>query len=198
MASRSGVRKSAKLHSILIATSQLMLEHGYAAVTFRGVATRAAVAPGLVQYYFSSIDELFAAVLRDATDRIIAELEQAARSEQPLRAAWTYANDAAGNALLMEFMALANHREALRSVIGEGGERVRTALLESIAPRWASYGLDEQELPPAAALFLMSCIPRMIHLEAGLGTRTGHSETTALVQRFLDRVEPLPRSEAHD
>jgi hypothetical protein len=31
----------------------------------------------------------------------------------------------------------------------------------------------------------------MVMLEESLGTQTGHAETLALVQRFLDHVEPL-------
>lgn len=190
MASGSGSRNSAKLRKILAATEELMLDQGYAAVSFRSVAAAAGVAAGLVQYYFPSLDELFVAVLQTSTERLLGELDQAARSDQPLRGAWTYANNPAGTALLMEFMALSNHREAVRAAIGEGGERVRRALLEVIQPRWEAYGLDENTLSPAAVLFLLSCIPRMAHLEEGLGTYTGHAEAKALVERFLDRVEP--------
>ena len=46
------------------------------------------------------------------------------------------------------------------------------------------------DVAPAALLFLMSAIPRMIHLEETFGTVTGHVEAVALVERFLDRVEP--------
>jgi hypothetical protein len=46
-------------------------------------------------------------------------------------------------------------------------------------------------VPAAAALFLLAWIPRMIFLEETLGTLTGHEETLALVDRFLDDVEPL-------
>lgn len=190
MASGSGARQSAKLQGILAAAEALMLDQGYGAVTFRSVADAAGVAAGLVQYYFPSLDDLFITVLRSATDRLIAGLRDAAQSDQPLRGAWAYANNAAGTALLMEFMALANHREAVRAVIGEGGERVRQALLASVQSRWATYGLDENSLPPAAVLFLLSCIPRMIYLEESLGTVTGHAEAIALVEHFLDRVEP--------
>lgn len=188
--SGSGSRNSAKLQSILAGTEQLMRDQGYGAVTFRSVAAAAGVAAGLVQYYFPSLDDLFVAVLRTSTDRLIADLEAATQSEQPLRGAWAYANDSSGTSLLMEFMALANHREAVRTVIGEGGERVRRALLAAVGPRWQSYGLDADTTPPAAVLFLLSCIPRMVHLEESLGTHTGHTEAVGMVERFLDQVEP--------
>jgi len=91
----------------------------------------------------------------------------------------------------MEFMALANHRKAIAPVIGEGGERVRQAQLAAISSAWERYGLGDT-VPPAALLFVMSSLPRMIRLEASFGTSIGHAETIALVEQFLDSVEPVP------
>jgi len=186
----AGARRTEKLQAILAGTEQLMLEEGYGSVTYRSVAAKAGVAAGLVQYYFPSLDELFAAVLRRATDRVIESLDKATRSKHPLRAVWEYASSRSGTALLMEFMALANHRPAVGTVIGEGGERVRRALVDVVSSRWPAYGLNKDELPPPALVFLLGSIPRMMYFEESLGTFTGHAETLALVERFLDRVEP--------
>ncbi|SPM34760.1 TetR family transcriptional regulator [Mycobacterium rhizamassiliense] len=188
---RAGARRTEKLQAILSATERLILDDGYAAITYRSVATAADVAPGLVQYYFPSVDDLFAAVLRRSTDQVIAELGAATRSDKPLRAVWAYASDRRGSALLLEFLAMANHRPQLRTVIGEGGERVRQALLAAVAARWEADGRDHDGVPAAAALFLLVWIPRMVLLEETLGTLTGHAETLAMVERFLDDVEPL-------
>lgn len=186
----AGARRTEKLQAIVAATEHIMLEQGYGSVTYRSVATKAEVAAGLVQYYFPTLDELFVAVLRRGTDRVIKGLEAAARSKYPLRALWEYANNRRGTALLMEFTALANHRQGVGEVIGEGGERVRRAVVEGVSGRWPTYGLDTDELPPPALVFLLGAIPRMVHLEEELGTFTGHAETVALVERFLNRVEP--------
>jgi len=186
----AGARRTEKLRAILAATEQLMLEQGYGSVTYRSVAAKAGVAAGLVQYYFPLLDDLFVAVLRSGTDRVIEGLKDAARSEHPLRALWEYANNRSGTALLMEFMALANHRPGVGDVIGEGGERVRCAVVAAVSGRWADYGLDEGELAPSALVFLLGAIPRMVHLEEALGTFTGHAETVDLVERFLNRIEP--------
>lgn len=189
-ADRSGSRRTTKRQAILDGTEHIMLTAGYGAVTFRSVATAAGVAPGLVQYYFPSLDELFIAVLRENTDRLITNLTGATDSEQPLRAVWAYANNPSGTALLMQFIALANHLPEIGSVIGEGGERVRQTLLQGLSKKWPEYGLEDSDLTPAGMLFLLSAIPRMMHLEDAIGTVTGHTETLALVERFLDRVEP--------
>jgi AcrR family transcriptional regulator len=190
---RAGARRTHKRDAILAAAERLLLDEGHAAMTFRSIATAAEVVPGLVQYYFPSVDDLLAAVLRQSTDRVIADLGEATRSPHPLRAVWAYANDQRGSALLLEFLALANHRPHLRAVLGEGGERVRQALLATVTTQWESQGNDRHGVPAAAALFLLVWIPRMITLEESLGTQTGHAETLALVHRFLDDVEPLDR-----
>jgi TetR/AcrR family transcriptional regulator, transcriptional repressor for nem operon len=88
-------------------------------------------------------------------------------------------------------MALTNHRKAIAPVLGEGGERVRQAQLEAITRAWDRYGLDEQ-VPPAALLFLLSAVLRMVSLEEAFGTVTGHAETIALVEELLDQLEPRP------
>ena len=191
-----GARKSENLDAIVHSTRELMLEDGYAAVTYRSVAARAGVTAGLVQYYFPSLDDLFIAVLRRRTDEIIEQLTEVTTAEQPLRAVWEYASDKTGTTLLLEFMALANHRKAIAAVIGEGGERVRRAVLEKLSAKWPSYGLSEDDLSPRAVLFLMSCIARMARLEETFGTVTGHAEAFELVERFLDGVEPRTRESA--
>lgn len=187
----AGARRTSKRQSIIDGTEQVMIDEGYGAVTFRSAATAAGVAPGLVQYYFPTLGDLFVAVLRQATDRLIGELSDERPSEHPLRAVWAYASEPAGSALLMQFMALANQQPAVGSVIGEGGERVRRALLDIVSARWAHYGLDPEQHPPAAALFILSAIARMAHFEQALGTTTGHAEAFQIVESFLDRVEPV-------
>jgi AcrR family transcriptional regulator len=187
---RSGSRRSTKRQAILDATGRLMLTEGYGTVTFRSVATGAGVTPGLAQYYFPSLEVLFIAVLGEATDRLVDQLTDAARSERPLRAIWAYASDPSGTALLLQFMALANAIPDIGSVIGEGGERIRQALVHELSARWPGYGLDDDGLTPAAAVFLLSAVPRMMHLEQSLGTATGHADVRAMIEAFLDRVEP--------
>jgi AcrR family transcriptional regulator len=190
---RVGSATSTTRAVIVASTEQLMLEAGYASVTYRSVAARAEVTAGLVQYYFPSLDDLFLAVLRLGTDRIVADVQRMFRRDRPLHAIWRYVSDAAGAALIVEFMALANHRKAIWEELGAGGERVRQAQLDGLAARWAHYGIDERDLPPAGLLFMLTAIGRMARLEEAFGTETGHAEAIALVRRFLDTVEPASR-----
>jgi AcrR family transcriptional regulator len=187
--------ESSKTRAVIVASTEaIMLEEGYAAVTYRSVAARAEVTAGLVQYYFPTLDDLFSAVLRRLTDRIVDDLQVAFQTDHPMRTVWQYASNASGAALLVEFMALANHRKRVWEEIGEGGERVRRAQLEALGDRWDGYGAAVRDLPPAAVLFMLTAIGRMARLEEAFGTRTGHDEAIAIVERFLDEVEPRPSS----
>ena len=175
---------------VIAATEALMMEEGYAAVTYRNVAARAGVNPGNVQYYFPTIDDLFLGLLRERTQGIVDRLNELAETDQPLRAVWEYASDERGSTLMLEFLALANHRKAIRDEIGEGGDRVRQAQLKALKAKWPEYGIDKADFPPPAAVFLISAIPRMLQLERAVGTRTGHDEMLKLVRRYLDQLEP--------
>ncbi|MFC4376249.1 zinc-binding dehydrogenase [Nocardia halotolerans] len=193
-----GARGSRTRAEIICATAELTLEQGYAAVTYRSVASRAGVTASLVQYYFPDMDDLFIAVLIDSTDELVVRLSRVGESAHPLRAVWAYANDPAGTKLLLEFMALANHRKRVGQVIGSGGERVRKALLAAVTPTLRKYGLPEDEFPAAAVVFLMSAVPRMIHFEQMFGASTGHAEMVERIEAFLDRVEPTMRTVSQD
>jgi AcrR family transcriptional regulator len=185
-------RKKDKRHLMLKATERLMLEEGYAAVTYRRVAAKAGVSLSLVQYHFPSLDDLFTSVLRQGVDEVVERLAEMGAADLPLRAVWDFSTRKAGTALLMEFMALAHHRKSIRPVIAEVGEQMRRAEFEAISPKCEQYGLTDAGVSPRALLFLMAAVPRMLHLEEALGIVDGHRETMELVERLLDRVEPLP------
>lgn len=182
---------TSKTRAVIVESAeQLMVDEGHASVTYRSVAGRAGVTAGLVQYYFPTIEDLFGAVLHNGTDRILEEVDRAFQGDQPLHELWAYSSDPTGAALIVEFMAAANHRKEIWDKIGEGGERVRRAWLEALSERWQRYGIPESDLPPAALLFMLTAIGRMARLEEAFGTRTGHDEAIALVERFLDSIEP--------
>lgn len=174
----------------------MMIDQGYAAVSYRALAARAGVASSLVQYYFPTLDDLFLGLLRRNTDALLRRLSDASETDQPLRAVWKYANSRAGAVILLEFMALANHRKAIHTEIGRGGEQIRQAQLQAVVRAWARYGLDEEDITPAALLFMMNAIPRMMLLEKTFGTHTGHADAVQIIERFLDRIEPAPRAAA--
>jgi AcrR family transcriptional regulator len=184
-ARRRGSVTSKTRATILRSAEQIIVEQGYAAVTYRSVATRAEVTFGLVHYYFPSLDDLFIALIQADTERIIERFSRAAAGGRPLHVLWEHASGKPGATLMLEFLALANNRKAIRPVIGVAGDRIRQAQLDAIAAAGRPY-----EFPAAALAFLMTAIPRMIDFEESFGTVTGHAEAITMITRFLDEVEP--------
>jgi AcrR family transcriptional regulator len=175
---------------LLDAAEHLMLEEGYAAVTSRRVAAQAGVTPALVHYYFRTMDDLFLAVYRRRAQQGFERQEQALASRQPLWALWEFSRDPRGTALSMEFVALANHRPAIRAEIAASAQLVRDRELRAFADVLSGYGIDAERLPPVVVAMFMSSVSRFLVIEAEtLGLRTGHDETVAFVEELLRRFE---------
>ena len=62
---------------LLDCVERLMVKKGYAAVTYRAVAAAAGVTPGLLQYHFPSLDDLFMAVIRRRSEQNVERLTKA-------------------------------------------------------------------------------------------------------------------------
>lgn len=184
----AGTRRSAKRRAILRATQAVMLRDGYAAVTFERVATVAGVAKGLVYYYFSTLDELFVAVLRDSMDHFLAQMSVATASGASLRTAWAYASDQTGTALTVEFLALANHRSEVRAAIGECAERARHMLTQVLGANLPDSRVLALTSGSAVA-FMLTCIPRLIAMEELIGADLGHTDALVAGHRFLELAE---------
>ncbi|UGQ11012.1 TetR/AcrR family transcriptional regulator [Yinghuangia sp. ASG 101] len=186
---RVGAGKSKTRATLLDCTERLMLDEGYAAVTYRNVAAKAGVTPGLVQYYFPALDDLFLALIRDRTEVSLSKLAADLRRDHPLRAVWNYANDRASAALIAELMALGNHRKQIQDEIAEGGRKARELALAALAGTSKDYAFREVASPDVL-VFLMTSTPRMIVMEEAAGIATAHAETVDYIERYLDHVEP--------
>ncbi|MFF3373964.1 TetR/AcrR family transcriptional regulator [Streptomyces sp. NPDC002680] len=188
---RMGTESSKTRRQLLDVTERLMLREGYASVGIRRVAREAEVAPALVLYYFRTLDDLLLAVLRRRAEE---ELETSARvldSPQPLRALWDMSSQP-GAALTSEFMALANHRKAIRAELAEHAERYRRLQVEILTRKAAEECLPLPDVPPVALLVLTTALARVLVIERGLGMTGGHAETEALVEQLLQRFEGTP------
>jgi AcrR family transcriptional regulator len=170
------------------ATAQIMLEEGYAAASSRKVAARAGVKPALVHYYFPSMDDLFVAVLRAGAETNLQHQRDALANEEPLRTLWRL-NHAHGSQLWMEFMALANHRKAIRSEIASYAERFRDLEESAVTLALRAHGVDLAAFPPVVMSMIVTSLARIMVLEQGLGITRGHDDAEAFVERYLDRFE---------
>ena len=169
-----------------------MLEEGYAAATSRRVAAKAGVKPALVHYYFPSMDDLFLAVLRDGAETNLQRQRQAFAEDEPLRALWGL-NSTHGAQLFMEFMALANHRKAIRSEIASYAERFGDVEESAMTLAMRAHGVDMQAFPPVVMSMIVTSLARIVLLERGLGITRGHAEAEAFIERYLERFE-MPSS----
>jgi AcrR family transcriptional regulator len=191
---RAAGRDSATRQALIRATAQVMLEEGYAAATSRRVAAKAGVKPALVHYYFPSMDDMFLAVLREGAENNLLRQREALAADAPLHALW-HLNNEHGARLLMEFMALANHRKEIRSEIV--GYAARFGELEESAVTLAmrAHGVDMAEFPPVVMSMIVTSLARIMVLESSLGITRGHAEATEFIERVLDRYE-MPSRQA--
>jgi len=165
-----------------------MLEEGYAAASSRRVAAKAGVKPALVHYYFPSMDELFLAVLREGAEMNLTRQREALAEDRPLHALWQL-NNAHGARLLMEFMALANHRKEIRSEIIDYAARYGALEESAVALAMRAHGVDTAEFPPVVMSMIVTSLARILVLERSLGITRGHTEATDFIERLLARYE---------
>jgi len=189
-ARRVGAETSATRAVILEATERLILEDGYGALSTRKVAARAGLKPSLVHYYFPTTDDLLLEVSRRGADESDRLIEEALASADPLRALWTFFIDTSRTAMALEFMALANRREALRAHMARHCEVMREREVR-IFRKLIGDRLDGPDgLAPEALSVVLAGIGRAIIMEENLGVTAGHEEAIAFVERWLDRLLP--------
>ncbi len=189
---RVGAETSQTRDGLLDCVEQLMMYKGYAGVTYRAVAAEAGVTPGLVQYYFPRLDDVFTAAIRRRSEQNFARLSKLLErhADRPLRVLWDYSRDESTAALTTEFLALGNRRPSVRAEIAESTERVRQLQLDVLGKHIGERRLSDVPLSPEVLLFLVTGIPKLVRLEEGVGVSSTHKEVVEAVERYLDAVEP--------
>jgi TetR/AcrR family transcriptional regulator, transcriptional repressor for nem operon len=189
---RIGAETSETRNALLDCVERMMLEDGYASVTYRALAARAGVTASLVQYYFPTLDDVFLAAIRRYSDRNLEVLTKSlqTRSDDPLRALWEYSWDEATGALMTEFMALANHRKTISAEIADVTKRFRKVQLDALTAKFGRGARLEGDLSLGAALLLITGFPKFLNLEEGIGVDTAHADVVSAFERYLDSVEP--------
>ncbi len=185
---RSKVGREGTREALIDATAQIIVDEGYAAATSRRVAAKAGVKPALVHYYFPSMDDLFVAVLRDKAETNLQRQRQAIAEAKPLHALWelSSAHDAQ---FFTEFLAMANHRKAIRSEISSYAMRFRDLEEGAMTLALKARGIDLEACPPVVMSMIMGSLARMVLHEQGLGITRGHDQARAFIEQCLDRFE---------
>jgi AcrR family transcriptional regulator len=172
--------------------AKLLLEQGYAAVSYRALAAKAGVTPSLVQYYFPSLDSLFVAMIRRLIEGDVERWTEALlkRPDEPLRVLWEYSASEAAGALSMELMALGNHRPELRAELSEGTQRIRKLQLDAVKAKYGADAFLDERFSADAMVLLLTSMPKYLSLEDGIMVKMGHKPLVAAFVNYLDSVEP--------
>ena len=189
-----GLENSATRALVIETTERLIREQGFAKITSRLVAAEAGIKPPLIHYYFSTMDDLYVEVLRSGAEADLERLTVAVESEDPLRAMWELGRDAASIRFTTEFMALANHNDAVRAEITFYAEKRRAIQAEAITRDMAARGLTPKVAPMVTAV-LMENIARGLVLESALGISMGHADVEAYLDSGIAGFDaPQPRT----
>lgn len=194
---RRGTETSETRFRLLDVTEQIMLEDGYAAVSSRRVAKAAGVTPALVHYYFATLDDLFLAVLRRRAEQQLERQRQVLESSpKPLHALWERIRDPARTSVVLEFMALANHRKAIRDELATHAAAFREGQLEALKGRSEAGDLEVDEDSLLSILVLVNAIATDLVLEQSIGLEFGHEGAIAVVEGYLDRLDKVAQQPA--
>jgi AcrR family transcriptional regulator len=189
---RIGATDSKTRLRLLDAAELLMAEEGYAAVTSRRLAARAGLKPQLVHYYFRTMDDLFVEAFRRRAEENLVRFERAIAEDGSLQNLWRLNADPRRTMFSIEYVALANHRKALRVEIARYAERFRAIQLESMRAALARSGVPEERMPAEAALLLAVGLSQVLAIESGLGVTSGHASTVAYVERMIGVMDRGP------
>lgn len=183
---RMGVETAKNRSRLIEAAADLMVEEGYAAVSARKVATKAGLKVQLVYYYFEDMDDLILAMVKRNSTRRLKKFVRILAGPDPLRALWVMNRDSTSAASTTELLALANHREAIRSEVVKTAKEFRQLQIEAVEQLLGDYGVDQKEVPAAAVVTIVAALSRAMAQDSALGVDEGYPEAVALVERCLD------------
>jgi TetR/AcrR family transcriptional regulator len=186
---RIGTPTSKTRSTLLNAAEALMRESGYAAVTSRRVAARAGLKPQLVHYYFRTMDDLFLAMFGRVAAGFFHRQNAILESSEPLKALWELTSDPKGVVLSYEFVALANHRKAIRAEIAEFGNRYREGQVKILAHCLEKSPVGPIPWPPVFSAVVLDSLARTLSLEKALGVSVGHAEVMTTMRGLIGQVD---------
>ncbi len=173
---------------ILDMTEKLMIEEGYAAVSSRRIARELGLNAATVHYYYPVTDDIFIDLHRRMTERQMEKLRTVVEADNPLRTFWEIQADGTQSALGVEFLALANHREAVRKALAEPTDDARKIQAELIERIFVRKDSQFAKLSPLTLATIMVAIGRLLANDARLGITAGHDEVRTNIAPTLDEI----------
>ena len=188
--------RSRNVEAFLDAAERLLVEVGYSGITTRRLATEAGLNPGLVHYYFGSMDELLLQVLERFTGQLVGRQREMYARDVPFLEKWRMAIDflerdleAGYPKIWFELQALAWNHPDLSDRVTRVHDEWRAVLMEAFSEAIDEYGLDRDAYPVEAVVALVVAFNEGIFLERLAGIDQGHRELLAWVDRWLSSLE---------
>jgi AcrR family transcriptional regulator len=176
---------------LIEATFDLLGEEGYHAISARRIAEKAGLKPQLVHYYFRSMEDLVIAVFERSAASYFRMHDEALSSPHPLRALWALNSSLPEGKRMTEYVALGKVYPRLRETMRENGERFRALQIAAIENIYAQRRISRPIIGPAGLAMLMSALARTFVIEGEVGMSMAHAEAQALIERLLNRLDPL-------
>jgi AcrR family transcriptional regulator len=180
--------RSAAEEALLDAAERLLVDVGHAGITTRRLAEEAGLNPGLVHYYFGSIENLLARTLERFTERQIARQREMYAADVPFTEKWRTAmrylveEDTRYEKVWLELAALSWNRPELRGRVEHVNAEWRAVLMEALAEPRERLGID---MPLDALVSLVMTFNEGVMLERLSGVTAGHQELLDWIDRWL-------------
>ncbi|MYM61920.1 TetR/AcrR family transcriptional regulator [Pseudomaricurvus sp. HS19] len=187
---RLGKESAENRLALIDATERLLQKEGYSAVTARNVAKEAGLKMPLVYYYFETMDELILEVVRKSSAKRLKLFIQALNAKDPLKALWEMHRDHTGGISTTELLALANHREAIRSEAVAAARHFRTLQIEAVEQHLKNRGVDTNIYPAAGIVTIITALTRAKAQDEALGVDEGYPEALQMVEAALAGLPP--------
>ncbi len=173
----------------LDAAERLLVRSGYAAISTRVLAEEAEANPGLVHYYFGSMESLFVRVLERFTARLIDRQRAMYGAEDvPFIEKWRTAMHYLGadreyQKVWYELQALAWDRPELRERVARVNAEWRAVLTDAFAEPRERLGIA---MPLDALVSLVMTFNAGLILERLAGVETGHDALLSWIDDWLE------------
>jgi AcrR family transcriptional regulator len=175
--------------ALLDAAERLLVAAGADGITTRRVAEEAGANPGLVHYYFGSVEQLLVRVLERFTERLIERQRELYAADIPFREKWRtamvyLAEDRPYQKIWFELQALSWNRPELRERVVRVHTEWRAVLSEAFAGAREELGLD---VPLEALVSLVYTFNEGMMLDRLSGLETEHRELLEWIDAWLKR-----------
>jgi AcrR family transcriptional regulator len=188
--------RTRNVETFLDAAERLLVEVGHGGITTRRLAAEAGLNPGLVHYYFGSMEELLVQVLERFTERLVQRQREMYARDAPFLEKWRTAMgylerdlEAGYPKIWFELQALAWNRPELRERLSRVDEEWRAVLTEAFSVAIDEYGLDRGAYPVDAVVALVMTFNRGIFVERLSGIDRGHRELLGWIDGWLASLE---------